>query len=101
GRGYCLAAPLARVASTEAPPVRPGTPSHSLPPPLARMIGRAEAIEKISSQLSAHRFVTVVGPGGIGKTSVAVAVGHGRLADFAGQVFFIDLGKLHDNTLVA
>ena len=101
GRGYCLAAPLARAASTEAPPVRPGTPSHSLPPPLARMIGRAEAIEKISSQLSAHRFVTVVGPGGIGKTSVAVAVGHGRLADFAGQVFFIDLGKLHDNTLVA
>ena len=67
---------------------------HSLPAPLAKMIGRTEAIEKISSGLSAHRFVTVVGPGGIGKTSVAVTVGHRQLADFAGQVFFIDFGTL-------
>jgi predicted ATPase len=64
------------------------------------MIGRTEAIEKISSELSAHRFVTVVGPGGIGKTSVAVTVGHRQLADFAGQVFFIDFGTLRDDSLV-
>jgi predicted ATPase len=101
GRGYCLAAPLARAASTAAPPVGAVTPPHSLPPPLAKMIGRTEAIEKISSELSAHRFVTVVGPGGIGKTSVAVTVGHNRLADYVGQVFFIDFGRLRDDSLVA
>jgi DNA-binding winged helix-turn-helix (wHTH) protein len=85
GRGYCFAAPLARAAPSGVPSVGRIASPHSLPAPLAKMIGRTEAIEKISSELSAHRFVTVVGPGGIGKTSVAVTLGHRQFADFAGQ----------------
>jgi predicted ATPase/DNA-binding winged helix-turn-helix (wHTH) protein len=100
GRGYCFAAPLASAAPSGAPSVGGIASPHSLPAPLAKMVGRTEAIEKISSELSAHRFVTVVGPGGIGKTSVAVTVGHRQLADFAGQVFFIDFGTLRDDSLV-
>ena len=100
GRGYCFAAPLARAAPSGVLSVGGIVSPHSLPAPLAKMIGRTEAIEKISSELSAHRFVTVVGPGGIGKTSVAVTVGHRQLADFAGQVFFIDFGTLRDDSLV-
>lgn len=100
GRGYCFAAPLARAAPSGVPSVGRIASPHSLPAPLAKMIGRTEAIEKISSELSAHRFVTVVGPGGIGKTSVAVTVGHRQFADFAGQVFFIDFGSLRDDSLV-
>jgi predicted ATPase/DNA-binding winged helix-turn-helix (wHTH) protein len=100
GRGYCFAAPLARSEASRTPPAKNPSPAHALPAPLARMIGRAEVIEKISTELSQHRFVTVVGPGGIGKTSVVVAVAHRQLEAFAGQVFFVDFGALRDANLV-
>ncbi|WP_315802216.1 ATP-binding protein [Bradyrhizobium sp. SZCCHNS3002] len=100
GRGYCFAAPLTQ------PPVAPAAveaaaPRAPLPPSLAKMIGREDVVEKISSGLSQHRFITVVGPGGIGKTAVAVTVAHRRSADFAGQVVFIDFGPLRDPRLAA
>jgi predicted ATPase len=97
GRGYCLAASLASPAAQEAP--RPAPP-RSLPSPLSRMIGRDETIDRIALELSQHRFVTIVGPGGIGKTSVAIAVAHSQLAAFEGQVTFIDFGALKDARLV-
>ncbi|MFN5523955.1 ATP-binding protein, partial [Bradyrhizobium sp.] len=71
-----------------------------LPAPLARMIGRDDAVEKITSELSLHRFVTIVGPGGIGKTSVALAVAHRQLEAFDGQVSFVDFGAVTDARLV-
>ena len=60
------------------------------------MIGRDDTVEKISAELSLHRFVTIVGPGGIGKTSVALAVAHRQLAAFDGHVSFVDFGALTD-----
>jgi len=99
GRGYCFTATLTR---TE-PPDRQSAaqaPPHSLPAPLSRMIGRDDAIEKILAELSLHRFVTVVGPGGIGKTSVAIAVAHRQLPAFEGRVSFVDFGALTDVRLV-
>nr|WP_249815096.1 MULTISPECIES: winged helix-turn-helix domain-containing protein [unclassified Bradyrhizobium] len=100
GRGYCFAAPLLRAAAPETRSSLPVSSPRSLPSPLARMIGRDDAVEKISAELSLHRFVTIVGPGGIGKTSVALAVAHGQLAGFDGQVSFVDLGALTDARLV-
>ncbi|MET4719661.1 putative ATPase/DNA-binding winged helix-turn-helix (wHTH) protein [Bradyrhizobium japonicum] len=100
GRGYCFAGPLVR---SESPETRtgPAVPSpHILPPPLARMIGRDDAVERISTELAQHRFVTIVGPGGIGKTSVALAVAHRELQAFDGQVNFVDFGALTDARLV-
>jgi predicted ATPase/DNA-binding winged helix-turn-helix (wHTH) protein len=99
GRGYCFAAPL-----PEPQPVAPTTqvsPARSLPSPHPSLIGRAEAIEKISAELLLHRFVTIVGPGGIGKTSVAVAVGHAQRTEFGEQLLFVDFSALRDVGLVA
>lgn len=101
GRGYCFAAPLSRSAPTEARPAEIVSPARSLPAPLARMIGRDDVVERISSELSLHRFVSVVGPGGIGKTSVALAVAHRELPAFDGRVTFVDFGALTDARLVA
>lgn len=101
GRGYCLAAPLLRSTPFHSQPTQPAGPAHPLPSPLARMIGRDEAVEQVSTELAAHRFVTIVGPGGIGKTSVAVAVAHRALETFDGQVYFVDFGALSDTSLVA
>ncbi|MDA9509149.1 transcriptional regulator [Bradyrhizobium sp. CCBAU 11386] len=101
GRGYCFTAPLLRPAPSESRTSLPVSSPHSLPSPLARMIGRDEAVEKILAELALHRFVTIVGPGGIGKTSVALAVAHGELEAFEGQVSFVDFGALTDARLVA
>lgn len=98
GRGYCFA------ASAKPSGSRPDAPSIedesgrscSLPAPLARMIGRAESIDKISSELGRHRFVAIVGPAGIGKTSVAVAVAYRQLEAFGHKVFFIDFSAIRD-----
>jgi predicted ATPase/DNA-binding winged helix-turn-helix (wHTH) protein len=100
GRGYCFAAPLVRGAPSAGRPTGQASGQasapRSLPAALTRMIGRDDAVEKISDELSLHRFVTVVGPGGIGKTSVALAVAHRQLAAFDGQVSFVDFGALTD-----
>ena len=64
------------------------------------MVGRDDDVLKLSAQLTASRFVTIVGAGGVGKTTVAVAVGHDLLERFAGAVLFVDLGMLSDPELV-
>ena len=100
GRGYCFTASLLRPAAAESRAGLPVSSPHALPSPLARMIGRDEAVEKICAELALHRFVTIVGPGGIGKTAVALAVAHRELAAFDGQVCFVDFGALTDARLV-
>src|ERR1700737_2718671 len=101
GRGYCFVAPISRPAS----PPRPlrNSLAHSpdgLPPRPTRMVGREETVQLISEELTARRFFTIVGPGGIGKTTVATAVSHTVLAAFAGAVHYVDFGPLCTPSLV-
>ena len=103
GRGYCFVAPIARpnvsaVASTPVPVISDQV--HGLPPRLTRMVGRDETVRLLSEQIAEQRFVSILGPGGIGKTTVAVSVGYAQLAAFDGSVRFIDLGPLNDPGLV-
>jgi len=72
----------------------------NLPTRLSRMVGRDETAEAISAQVLDRGFVTVVGPGGIGKTTVAVSVAHALFAKFGGALYFVDLGALDDPSLV-
>ncbi|MCK1391827.1 winged helix-turn-helix domain-containing protein [Bradyrhizobium sp. 1] len=102
GRGYCFVAPISqagvqperhRAAVAELPPVK-------LPNRLQRMVGRADAVTTVSDKLITSRFVTIVGPGGVGKTAVAVAIAHDLLATFAEAAHFVDLAALSDPDLV-
>ena len=65
------------------------------------MVGRDDDVLKLSAQLTAARFVSIVGVGGVGKTTVAVAVGHHLVDAFTGAVLFVDLGMLSDPALAA
>jgi predicted ATPase len=64
------------------------------------MIGREEAVAVIVSRVSRQRLVTVVGPGGIGKTTVALAVAERMIADYEDGVWLVDLAPLGDPRLV-
>jgi predicted ATPase/DNA-binding winged helix-turn-helix (wHTH) protein len=101
GQGYCFVGSVSRRESAEPAPVR-STPAHdhNLPACPRLTTGRERTIEDISEKLKAQRFLTIVGPGGIGKTTVAVSTGHALLAEFAGQVHFLGLGEIGDAALV-
>src|ERR1700730_3948521 len=101
GRGYSFVAPVTRERA------RPATPSPSaaaesdnLPAPLMRIIGRHDVIAALGSQLAQRRFLTIVGPGGIGKTTVAVAVADAVRVSYRDGVWFVGLGSLADPHLV-
>src|SRR6202171_3796619 len=52
-----------------------------------RMIGRDSVLSEVRHNLREERFVTLLGPGGIGKTTIAVAVGHAIAEEFGGEVY--------------
>jgi predicted ATPase/DNA-binding winged helix-turn-helix (wHTH) protein len=103
GRGYCFVAPVTRMdAPGDAVPPEPANfPHANLPSRLNRMVGRDEDIRKLAAQLTTSRMITIVGAGGIGKTTVAIAVGHYLSEAFDGAVLFVDFGMLSDSNLVA
>jgi predicted ATPase/DNA-binding winged helix-turn-helix (wHTH) protein len=101
GQGYCFVAQVSRSDDAEPSLLTPApSPAHNLPRRQLQMVGRDQAVDDVLHKLTSKRFVTIVGPGGIGKTTVAVSAGHALLAQFAGQVRFVDLGAIQDATLV-
>ncbi|MEH2543526.1 putative ATPase/DNA-binding winged helix-turn-helix (wHTH) protein [Bradyrhizobium sp. AZCC 2262] len=100
GRGYSFVVPVTSLAAPAPGDLK--APSRSrLPARLMRMLGRRDAQAAIQMKLAEQRFVTIVGPGGIGKTTVAVAVAHEMGASFDGHIHFVDLGALGAASLVA
>jgi predicted ATPase/DNA-binding winged helix-turn-helix (wHTH) protein len=100
GRGYNFVAPVREAAPPPMAPIPPTAP-HNLPFAATRMIGRDEAVSTLVARLSRQRLVTIVGPGGIGKTTVALAVAEQLLASHDDGVWLVDLTPLGDQRLVA
>jgi predicted ATPase/DNA-binding winged helix-turn-helix (wHTH) protein len=94
GRGYSFVGAIAR---REAGIARQGR----LPLRPARMVGRDPVVDEVKDGIREHRFVTLLGPGGVGKTTVAVAVGHAIAEEFNGEVYLVDLTDLVDPKQVA
>ncbi len=101
GRGYNFVAPVRPEEPSQAPPPRTApTGLHNLPLALTRLIGREEAVAALVSRLSRERLVTIVGPGGIGKTTVALAVAEFTIESYEHGVWLVDLAPLGDPRLV-
>jgi predicted ATPase/DNA-binding winged helix-turn-helix (wHTH) protein len=101
GRGYCFVAPVSRSNQRVGEDAACGVSGANMPSRLIRMVGRANGVLMITTLLAASRFVTIVGAGGVGKTTVAIEVGHDQIAEFAGAVLFVDLGAMSDPKLAA
>jgi predicted ATPase/DNA-binding winged helix-turn-helix (wHTH) protein len=101
-RGYSF---VADVKLSEAAEVVPSGPSgevlHNLPGRLSPIIGRDAVVDELVRKMPARRLLTLVGPGGMGKTTVALRVAELVLPHYQDGVYFIDLSALADPALVA
>jgi predicted ATPase len=109
GRGYRLLgtwrihqasalAERAALAPVPLPPVQ--SFQTNFPVVASELIGRAAAVQHLRDLLSAYRAVTLTGPGGIGKTTLALEVVRGLLLDFGGEGWLVELVSLSDPGLV-
>jgi predicted ATPase/DNA-binding winged helix-turn-helix (wHTH) protein len=99
GRGYCF---VLDVETSSAKPTRE-TPDlerlkpQRLPVHISRIVGRDEVIITLAAEATQRRLLSLVGPGGIGKTTVAVAVAE-RLRTAFDVVAFVDLAPIENGT---
>ena len=99
-------AELARAASDGAAVVRPvdwapppaaggsARPRAALPAPITPLFGRHAEVDAVTHELAAERLVTLTGPGGVGKTRLALEVASASGDKFAGGTFWADLGPV-------
>lgn len=99
GRGYCF------VAEVSFAPVRLENTTvcdaNALPQTVPNVIGREFEIAEISRLLSLNHLVTISGPGGIGKTSVALAYAHSHASCYPGGGYFVDIAQINHAELIA
>jgi predicted ATPase/DNA-binding winged helix-turn-helix (wHTH) protein len=102
GRGYNFVGPVREKEPSRAlpSPTISSVAPHNLPFATTRMIGRKEIATRLIGQLSHQRLVTVVGPGGIGKTTIALAVAEPMIGTYKHGVWMVDLAPLRDPHLV-
>ncbi|MBF8186176.1 tetratricopeptide repeat protein [Nonomuraea sp. K274] len=66
-------------------------PRSNLPEPLTGLVGRSEAVAGVRGLLDEERLVTLTGPGGVGKTRLALEVGHAEAEAFPDGVWLVEL----------
>lgn len=104
GRGYAFIAPLVRRRAPDEPPIAGDPVPGPVPglvatdPGTGRIFGRDSVVETISAHLCRSRLLTIAGPGGIGKTTVARAVVARGPADC--HVIWVDLSSVGGGGLV-
>jgi DNA-binding winged helix-turn-helix (wHTH) protein len=109
GRGYQFTGEIrprpadqgerAASAAVRDAPGPPRAPTN-LPAPTSDLIGRDDEIEEVIGLVADHRFVTLTGTGGIGKTRLALEVARQLLRQFADGVSIAELAPLSDPQLV-
>ncbi len=101
-RKYAVADRFA-LAALAVPPSGGRTPASrlaGLPDPRTEFIGRGAEREAVRSALAQHRLVTLLGPGGVGKTRLAGVVGDAVAGAFPGGAVFVDLVPIREDFVV-
>jgi predicted ATPase/class 3 adenylate cyclase/Flp pilus assembly protein TadD len=86
---------------TDFPPLRSlDVRPNNLPTQMSSFVGRDDVIREVESALEETRLLTLTGPGGTGKTRLALEVAHRRLLAFLDGVWFVDLSPITDPSVV-
>lgn len=95
-RGYSFVEPL--IASAQATPAPQDGPStdHNLPPRRNRLLGREAELARLVAELPRRRCVSLVGCGGIGKTSLALQAAERFIGQYPHGIRMLDLTQLQD-----
>ena len=100
GRGYCFVAPTSRTVAVEPAGCDRPVRRSRLPDLVTRMVGRESVVEALAQRLPQCGLLTIVGPGGIGKSTVALALAHARQVDHKHGACLVDLAPLASPDLV-
>jgi predicted ATPase/DNA-binding winged helix-turn-helix (wHTH) protein len=103
GHGYRFIAPITRLVNTDSiamPAAEPSAPLPNLPTPPARIVGRDQVLAAVAARFEQRRFLTIAGPGGIGKTTVAMAAANHLQSTYQHGVCFVDLGSVSAPSLI-
>lgn len=100
-RGYSFVAPISFAPLEGQTPIAPASVVHNLPLPNTRMIGRQAILDELVAQLPRKRFITLVGAGGIGKTTVALRVAERLIGRYRDGTYLLDLASLNDPAMIA
>jgi DNA-binding CsgD family transcriptional regulator len=98
--------PALPAAPGPAVPAAPGPEAFTavadpLPSPLTSFVGRVAERAALADALGAHRLITALGPGGAGKTRLALSVGAEVAGRFADGAWFVDLVPVTDPSMIA
>jgi predicted ATPase/DNA-binding CsgD family transcriptional regulator len=72
----------------------------SLPAPLTRFVGRVSELAEAAALLAETRLLTLTGPGGVGKTRLALRLASAAATEFPDGVWFVDLSPLSGGEFV-
>jgi predicted ATPase/DNA-binding SARP family transcriptional activator len=78
----------------------PQQPRHNLPERLTSLVGREDELREVAKLVEQYRLVTVTGPGGAGKTRLAVELARRLVADHPDGVWLVELAALRDPALL-
>ena len=108
GRGYRFTARIETAASAAAPVAAPAPPTPPAPAPdaaklqtnlpatLTALVGRAEDMAALGELIGQHRLVSIVGAGGMGKTTLALHLTANRQAAYRHGVCWVELASVTD-----
>jgi predicted ATPase/DNA-binding winged helix-turn-helix (wHTH) protein len=99
GRGYRIACPVDAQAFND-PPELGNAPGPCLPESLTSVVGRDATMAELRGVMSRHRLLSIVGPGGIGKTTIALALAR-SIGARVGSIRFVDFSSVAAPHLVA
>ncbi|KKZ70289.1 ATP-binding protein, partial [Streptomyces showdoensis] len=91
------------LTGSAAAPAEPAPPRPTLPLPLTSFLGRDTELEELAAELNGSRLVTLLGPGGVGKTRLAMEAARGVEAappDGHGEVWVAELAPVREESAV-
>ncbi len=91
---------LRQDSSLDGPPTGSFQPPVRLPRPRTSFVGRQADLVRAVALVGSHRLLTLTGPGGVGKTRLAIEIAHAVLEDHPDGVLFVDVSAVRDPSLV-